>query len=265
MTGLSDIGTNLQASGDIAATNTIWSQNEACLTTYDAYTEAEGNTALNRKASDSDVYTITSTYSRIEDALYAGNIDSSVEPLRLSYILPIGKWELKTDPTKNLTMYNITASGELQFASSASANALNITTDLNRNTLTCQSLYGNVIAQLKPNILSTPSITGDATASGNSKISRALVVAGNSTFSGDTTVSGSRFQVATSLTNTQVDGFNNSYFGNTITGATPTKTCQIFSGQGGFEFVCKHFPPNSRCRPTRSAYNTVHRKLWKRT
>ena len=41
---------------------------------------------------------------------------------------------------------------------------MNVTTDLTCGTLTCQTLYGGVIAQLKTNILSSPSITGTLTA-----------------------------------------------------------------------------------------------------
>ncbi len=40
MTGLSNIGADLDVSGDIAATGTVWSQNEPLPTTYDAYTKS---------------------------------------------------------------------------------------------------------------------------------------------------------------------------------------------------------------------------------
>ena len=66
----------------------------------------------------------------------------------------------------------------------------------------------------------------------------ALSVAQTSTFSGDITVSGSRTNVVAGLVNTQVNGFNSIYFNNTNTGATPTETCQIFSGQGGGLNLC---------------------------
>ena len=72
----------------------------------------------------------------------------------------------------------------------------------------------------------------------NINASGALTVAQTSTFSGDITVSGSRTNVVASLVNTQVNGFNSIYLNNTNTGATPTETCQIFSGQGGGLNLC---------------------------
>ncbi len=44
MTGLSNIGRDLEVSRDIASNGTIWSQHKACLTTYNAHTKAEVNT-----------------------------------------------------------------------------------------------------------------------------------------------------------------------------------------------------------------------------
>ena len=67
------------------------------------------------------------------------------------------------------------------------------------------------------------------------------------TFTGTTTcnnlaVSGSRLEVATSLTNTQLDGFNSIYFHNTNTGASPTETGQIFCGQSAGLNLCTNTP-----------------------
>ena len=57
-----------------------------------------------------------------------------------------------------------------------------VTTDVTCGTLTCNSLYGNVVAQIKTNVLTNPAITGNASIGGN------LTVTGNTTFTG--TVSG---------------------------------------------------------------------------
>jgi hypothetical protein len=49
--GLSEIRTELQVSGDISSNGTVWSQNEACLTGVQAYTKTEVISALALKAS----------------------------------------------------------------------------------------------------------------------------------------------------------------------------------------------------------------------
>ena len=48
--GLSEIRTGLEVSGDISSNGTVWSQHEACLTGIQAFTKSEVNTALALKA-----------------------------------------------------------------------------------------------------------------------------------------------------------------------------------------------------------------------
>ena len=80
------------------------------------------------------------------------NVDNTTDLLKPLSTASINALALKA-PLANPTFTGIVA-----------ANALNVTTDLTCGTLTCQTLYGGVIAQLKTNILSSPSITGTLTA-----------------------------------------------------------------------------------------------------
>ena len=76
--GLSNIRTELQVSGDIASTGTVWSQNEACLTGIQAYTKAQVNTALNLKAPlATPNFTGTATFNNVAIAnqLLVGIVD----------------------------------------------------------------------------------------------------------------------------------------------------------------------------------------------
>ena len=65
------------------------------------------------------------------------------------------------------------------FTGTATANKMNITTDLTCGTLTCESLYGGVIAQLKTNLFASPVLTGAATAVGLSVSGDLLIGATN--------------------------------------------------------------------------------------
>jgi hypothetical protein len=139
--GLSEIRTELQVSGDISSNGTVWSQNEACLTGVQAYTKTEvisalalkaplaspaltgtatavnltvsgtllaGTTnvltTLNSKANTSDVYTRT----QIENALQQ-KIDSFVAPLKYTENLLTGINSLSIDPTASLAIGNVAA------------------------------------------------------------------------------------------------------------------------------------------------------------
>ena len=91
----------------------------------------------------------------------------------------------------------------------------------------------------------------------NAAVGGALTVAQNSTFSGDITVSGSRANVIAALVNTQVNGFTSIYFNNTNTGATPTETCQMFSGLGGGLYLCTNTAHSIRLSANRDVAPTT--------
>jgi hypothetical protein len=143
--GLSEIRTELQVSGDISSNGTVWSQNEACLTGIQAYTKTEVNnalalkaplaspaltgtatavnltvsgtllagttnvlTTLNSKANTSDVYTRT----QIENALQP-KIASFVAPLKYTENILTGINTLSIDATVPFPTGDIECSGTL--------------------------------------------------------------------------------------------------------------------------------------------------------
>jgi hypothetical protein len=152
--GLSEIRTGLEVSGDIASNGTVWSQNEACLTGIQAYTKAEVNTALNLKA-----------------------------PLA----------------TPNFT-------GTATFNNVAIANQLLV------GIVDVMSTLNNKAPNSNPSFLGTVTCESDTT------------------IGGALTVSGARLNVASNITNSQLNGFSSLYFNNT-SGASVSEVGQIFCGQ----------------------------------
>jgi hypothetical protein len=143
--GLSEIRTGLEVSGDIASNGTVYSQNEACLTGIQAYTKTEVNnalalkaplaspaltgtatasnltvstnlligatnvmTSLNSKANASDVYTRAQIISAFQPL-----IDSFTAPLKYTESILTGINTLSIDPEAILTIGDIDSSGTL--------------------------------------------------------------------------------------------------------------------------------------------------------
>ena len=113
--GLSDIGTDLQVSGTIAATGSIYSLGEPCLTNVEAYTKSE-------------------TYSKQQaDASYQPKWDNIISPLRIGFNALTGKTELSINPLAALSISSINTS------TISSLNRLTFTSDTGVPTNTTRS------------------------------------------------------------------------------------------------------------------------------
>ena len=77
------------------------------------------------------------------------------------------------------------------------------------------------------------------------------------TIGDETIVSGSRLEVAKSLTNSMVNGFSSMYFNNVNSTATPTETGQIFRRQSGGLNLCTNTAHPIRLCSNRGTAPTV--------
>ncbi len=111
------------------------------------------------------------------------------------------------------------------FTETVAANVINVATDLSCGTLTCQSIYGGVIARLKTNLFASPSGAGT------------LTCADDATIGGASSVAGSRLNVAQNITNTKLNCFSSLYFNNT-SGASVSEVGVIFCGQSAGLNLC---------------------------
>jgi hypothetical protein len=183
--GLSEIKTQLEVSGDIATNGTVWSQNEACLTGLQAYTKTEVTNLLTPKANSTSVFLKTETYSRAQsEALFTYKIDTYTSPLRLAINSTTFATDLRIDPLMDLSIANITATSITTTGNAAITGSLTVG-DLTCNSIKSLSTASGVEIRSVGNALLAKVFDG-----GQTQLYSSLDVSTNVTIGGNLTLTG---------------------------------------------------------------------------